>query len=652
MANTIEVGLNTGTIGFWTPNNPFKDLIRGSTNPYLANVNFEGSESLSGVLGTQNYSRVYYVPSSFPHNVSTTSPRYLFISEQSDGQGWPTSAPYADFLQNWQRRINYTCINELVAGTLSAVLPPSSTDNPNEATFHVLWDGAGTFDGSRTWYVNYQYDNDVNTNAQATIVDVSAGEAKLTGLDTTRLSRLQLVVQGHLIDPSDHMRNIRLVHQDYRDNFESEPFYPLMVDYYKGMTTSGGAVRNMKWAKTNSSKFGIMTSVSGDTFDLSSTIVRDFMTQGGELGMAYTTQAQFANAIERDLWINIHYISDDATVSAIASGVAATLNSNRKIYVELGNEWWNSAYPYSVQRIHFTEQAQANGGSSVYWLPEWNDEATNFRWPPSEYVMGQAYAVQRSIEIFNIFSNYFSSDRLVRVIAGQNVFSERNKGMLLFSSAYNYVDMLAVNPYVGSFLGNLSGAASAVAASAWTVDDLFNFMYDAVSGTEIIQIGTGTTEPLRMAVGANYDMLQASAEFSGIKLGGYEGGDHLNVNQSSRYSPDRQDDRDYMISLIASSQYDSRWEDWHQYLLSSLDDMGMSHYVHFVDMSNWSPSDTDGTWEWFGTVPHLDVQTPSRTGIETYVASYSSPVDPDPDPDPDPSPIRLIEMNLSVKLHF
>jgi len=652
MANTIEVGLNTGTIGFWTPNNPFKDLIRGSTNPYLANVNFEGSESLSGVLGTQNYSRVYYVPSSFPHNVSTTSPRYLFISEQSDGQGWPTSAPYADFLQNWQRRINYTCINELVAGTLSAVLPPSSTDNPNEATFHVLWDGAGTFDGSRTWYVNYQYDNDVNTNAQATIVDVSAGEAKLTGLDTTRLSRLQLVVQGHLIDPSDHMRNIRLVHQDYRDNFESEPFYPLMVDYYKGMTTSGGAVRNMKWAKTNSSKFGIMTSVSGDTFDLSSTIVRDFMTQGGELGMAYTTQAQFANAIERDLWINIHYISDDATVSAIASGVAATLNSNRKIYVELGNEWWNSAYPYSVQRIHFTEQAQANGGSSVYWLPEWNDEATNFRWPPSEYVMGQAYAVQRSIEIFNIFSNYFSSDRLVRVIAGQNVFSERNKGMLLFSSAYNYVDMLAVNPYVGSFLGNLSGAASAVAASVWTVDDLFNFMYDAVSGTEIIQIGTGTTEPLRMAVGANYDMLQASAEFSGIKLGGYEGGDHLNVNQSSRYSPDRQDDRDYMISLIASSQYDSRWEDWHQYLLSSLDDMGMSHYVHFVDMSNWSPSDTDGTWEWFGTVPHLDVQTPSRTGIETYVASYSSPVDPDPDPDPDPSPIRLIEMNLSVKLHF
>ena len=149
-------------------------------------------------------------------------------------------------------------------------------------------------------------------------------------------------------------------------------------------------------------------------------------------------------------------------------------------------------------------------------------------------------------------------------------------------------------------------------------------------------------------------MLQASAEFSGIKLGGYEGGDHLNVNQSSRYMPDRQDDRDYMISLFTSSQYDSRWEDWYQYLLSSLDDMGMSQYVHFVDLSRWSTSDVTSTWEWFGTVPDLGTQTPSRTGIETYVAGYSPPVDPDPDPDPDPNPcpIRLIEMNFSVKLHF
>ena len=649
MANTLEVSLNTGTIGFYSPNNPFKDLIKGAPYPYLSNINFSGVSPLSSTLGTERYGRVYFMPSSFPHNVSSTG-KYLYISEQSDEYGWPTSAPYADFLQNWQRAINYTCINELQAGTASGVLPPSSADNPNEATFHVLWDGAGTFNGSRTWYVNYQYDNDNDTNDTATIVDVSAGEAKLTGLDTTRLSRLQLIVQGHLLDPNDPMRNIRLVHQDYRDNFESEPFFPLMVDYYKGMTTPGGAVRNMKWARTNESKFGIMYSVSGDTFDLSSTIVRDYMNQGGELGMAYTTQAQFANAIERDLWINIHYLSDDATVSAIASGVAATLNSNRKVYIELGNEWWNNAYPYNIQRTYFTEQAQANGGSSVYWLPEWNDEATNLRWPASEYVQGQAYAVQRSIDIFKIFDNYFSSDRMVKTIAGQGVVSERNMSMLLFSGAYNHVDMLTINPYVGSILGNASGAASAVAASAWDVDDLFNFMYDAVSGTEAIPIGTGSTEPIRMFVQDNYDMLQGRSELSGIKLGGYEGGQHINVNSSGAYMPERQDDRAYMISLFTSAQYDSRWTDWYQYLCSSLEDIGMSNYAHFVDMARWSPSDTGRSWEWFGAIPHLDIQTPTRTGLETFVASYSAPVDPPVDP-----PIVVVSdgrVNRIVRLHF
>ena len=176
MANTLEVSLNTGTIDFYTPNNPFKDLIRGAQNPYLSNINFSGVSPLSSTLGTEQYGRVYFMPSSFPHNVSSDSPRYLYISEQSDEYGWPTSAPYADFLLNWQRRITYTCINELQAGTASGVLPPSSTDNPNEATFHLLWDGAGTFNGSRTWYVVYQYDN-VGGDSQATIVDVSAGEA-------------------------------------------------------------------------------------------------------------------------------------------------------------------------------------------------------------------------------------------------------------------------------------------------------------------------------------------------------------------------------------------------------------------------------------------------------------------------------------------
>ena len=131
-------------------------------------------------------------------------------------------------------------------------------------------------------------------------------------------------------------------------------------------------------------------------------------------------------------------------------------------------------------------------------------------------------------------------------------------------------------------------------------------------------------------------MLQASSEFAGIKIIGYEGGHHLNVNISLPSA------KAYLINLIGSTKYDSRWSEWNQYLCSALAEYNMVTHAHFVDMSNWSADDTTGVWEWFGVIPYHGIQTPTRTGLETYVAGAASPI------------IVLSDgkVNRIVRLHF
>ena len=630
MANTLNVGLNTGTPSYFAPNNPFKDLVKN------AQFGMRFNQVASGV----SYSRLFYAPSSFPNDVASVeegTPFTLFTSVSSDENGWPTSLAYGS--------VTYLLIDSLPVGAMSAALPASSTDDPNNAVFHIIWDGKGT--GSfEDFPFRIRYKQLGVTGLTATTnVQVSAGEYKVSGMDTTTVSSLQLEIRS--TDPTDHVRNVRFVHQDYRDNFESEPFLPAMVDYYKSMTTSGGPVRNMKWARTNESYFGILSSVNGGSFDLSSTLVPTGTPQaGGGLGMSYTYQIRFANTVERDPWINIHYRADDATVSAIAATVAAELDAGRKLYVELGNEWWNAAFPYNRQITYFTEQAEANGGSSIYWLPEWNvsDASPPIRWPypgrdpqyDLSYDMAQAYAVQRSIEIWNIFDNYFSADKLIKVLAGQFVQPDRNKGMLLFSGAYNHVDALAVNPYVGSIFGNSQTVAEAIETSGWNSDDLFDNMYALVSSTENISYpGANPRTSIRTSLTNTKNMLDASAEFAGIDIIGYEGGHHLNVAVNG--TP-----KAFLIDLFGGSKYDSRWSDWNQYLCSTLAEYGMVTHAHFVDMSEWSEDDTTGIWEWFGVIPHLGAQTPTRTGLETYVAGAASPI----------IVVSDGKVNRVVRLHF
>lgn len=56
MANTLNVGLNTGTPSYFAPNNPFKDLVKN------AQFGMKINQVVSGV----SYSRLFYAPEFLP----------------------------------------------------------------------------------------------------------------------------------------------------------------------------------------------------------------------------------------------------------------------------------------------------------------------------------------------------------------------------------------------------------------------------------------------------------------------------------------------------------------------------------------------------------------------------------------------------------
>ena len=58
------------------------------------------------------------------------------------------------------------------------------------------------------------------------------------------------------------------------------------------------------------------------------------------------------NELEKDIWLNIPHLADDAFVRAMAEAVRDSLDPALKVYVEFSNEVWNSQFSQSrLQQI-------------------------------------------------------------------------------------------------------------------------------------------------------------------------------------------------------------------------------------------------------------------------------------------------------------
>lgn len=137
-----------------------------------------------------------------------------------------------------------------------------------------------------------------------------------------------------------------------------------------------------------------------------------------------------------DPWFCMPWNADDAYVAQFAAMVRDRLPAGRNVYVELGNEVWNTSFPVA-------KQAQQEGLAEGL--------ATN----PTE--AGQRRYAEKLSQVMAIWEKAFAGRKgLVRVAATQHVVPQRSEMVLSFRDTASHVDALATAPYFGSMIGGVN----------------------------------------------------------------------------------------------------------------------------------------------------------------------------------------------------
>jgi hypothetical protein len=128
---------------------------------------------------------------------------------------------------------------------------------------------------------------------------------------------------------------VKVIMPGQRANYDAgEIFAPEFLAYEQGLG-SLSPLRMMIWAGTNVT---VEADVADRTLPTSMTYINDSDTRA----IPWEVQAALANKLGRDLWLNIPVTATEAYVTAMATTFKNTLNANRRVFLETGNEIWNN----------------------------------------------------------------------------------------------------------------------------------------------------------------------------------------------------------------------------------------------------------------------------------------------------------------------
>lgn len=246
---------------------------------------------------------------------------------------------------------------------------------------------------------------------------------------------------------------------------------------------------------------------------------------GGALGAPYEVAIALANQSESDLWLNVPIAAGDEFVAELARLVHDRLDAERKLYVELGNELWNWADPYSFGRDIALRQARTRWPGVEGTVQPWSKgEEVN------ELMMLYSRQGARTVEVGEVFRREFGSaaDRVFVVLAGQIGASVPNwapSRYLLETPVHvgvdggrpagREVDAFAVAPYIGGAAGEIEFSRDSAAAF---IDDAIAYVRGEGRWNE-----TAPEPGLRYLIKSDVALAR---EFD-LPLVAYEGGQHF-----------------------------------------------------------------------------------------------------------------------------
>ena len=252
--------------------------------------------------------------------------------------------------------------------------------NPGQAAATIILNATdGRYPGGK-YICTYEGDGDIvfDWDAKATSHQSGRIEVQVTPSDRGIYLRIENS------NPSDHIRNIKLVHEDLVDHPSS--FHPLFVERLRPFKT----LRFMDWQRTNTTS----------QVNWSDRVTPDYYTQAERGGVAIELLIELANELGADPWVCMPAHANDDYVRRFAQLVKNNLHADGKVYVEWSNEVWNSQF-----EIHKWIKENTDGQSlSMPFFDKWAAEA------------------RRDFAIWSdVWSN--DSDRMVRVAAAQAALS-------------------------------------------------------------------------------------------------------------------------------------------------------------------------------------------------------------------------------------
>lgn len=290
-------------------------------------------------------------------------------------------------------------------------------------------------------------------------------------------------IQLDRTDPNNPLRDI-----DCRDRRlpATEHFAPAFLASLHGFT----AVRFLDWQLTNLNR--------RVAWDRRTRV--DSATQVGGDGVAIEHMVELANRAHVDPWFLMPYNADADYIEKFARLVHASLDPDRTVHVELGNEVWNDMFDATLQ-------ARREGLAAGLAPADDPDRAQTRRY------------AQKTRDAMRIWTRVYADrpQRLVRVAATINVYPALAETILEYEDMPRWIDALATAPYIQLDLGG---------RGAGDVDWVFARMDGAID--EAI----GFAERNR-AVAAKY----------GKRYLTYEGGQHLVTPNMDLARPVQRDPR-------------------------------------------------------------------------------------------------------------
>jgi hypothetical protein len=273
-------------------------------------------------------------------------------------------------------------------------------------------------------------------------------------------------------NPADPIRNVRVIMPGFEQTYTRQVFHPRFIESLQPFST----IRFMDWGSTNNSSITSWGDRTGPTY----------YTQQSRGGVAVELMAELCNQLNADGWFCVPHGADDEYVREMARTIAAHLEPGRRAYIEYSNEVWNGGF----KQYHYAvSKATELGFADQPWTGAW-------RW-----------TAQRSVEIFDIMDDVLGPDRLVRVLAGQAAVPDVLQTMIGWNDAGLHADVIAIAPY---FSGKAAEPAYYPEVLGWSVDRVLD-----EASAHLLKVQSWVKQHA------------ALAQSHGLRLVGYEGGQHL-----------------------------------------------------------------------------------------------------------------------------